>query len=739
MERNTAIYDYWQCANIQQLLHNILPEHVQKSCSVISRSECTNGKLADNNLIESSLMASGSVVIVPFYATQGDKYFFPCLLLVEVNPVGRFIAKKHLSLPIIPRTILEPSIHTPFVLGTIENFDNYMVVQPPEWLDDDKQVAWADQLNYAQEVLDTVTPTWRNDLINVGYTWQDNALVFPLSALNGCNVKTNLDLLDKVGKVNIIDAERNSGKSTYAKQLILNAWIEAGVKQNDPPKHVILHPNAAINYASIFTAVNESKQEFYDSNGIHGKLVELYNTYMQGQHYLRNWQEAKKRIKEKYADKGGVQVRLDQLRKAAHDVKANKRHIQVLHSIWLRQLELLTDWAKIFDFIPIVQSIRLRRLYSFFKQNFPNENVKGFKQKQLECTMQEKLARAETSERITCDTLYQVENDVYQEQLMQDKCLQWCQTNGIQANEISEIQILLHDTLWHELVDTALIYWQQDFAAKQGYANFLDKQPNEIDLLIIEHAEYISPILAARFLAISKRALVMGNYSNICNPRFPVQIDYELTKHFGLAECDADFEDLQFDGITASVGNAWNLIVQSKEADQVFQAFQRPALQYEYIDVQSVSEIELGSRVNHGVIEKVIDWLNRHITLCDEVTIYTCFSSQVRALRLALGATPFANVPIRLIQEPYFNQSAISLFLPVYTRDDQGPYVFDRGTEILDQLISNTLERLIVIGDMGIFKPELHSAAGKFARALFYKSGIDITNIIKEQEEVICV
>ena len=84
---------------------------------------------------------------------------------------------------------------------------------------------------------------------------------------------------------------------------------------------------------------------------------------------------------------------------------------------------------------------------------------------------------------------------------------------------------------------------------------------------------------------------------------------------------------------------------------------------------------------------------------------------------------------MRLVQEPYFKAHAISLFSPVYTLDDSAPYNFDRGAEILENLTVNTQQRIIVFGDQRIFKPNLHSAVGNFAKLLLKQT----------EEEVSCV
>jgi hypothetical protein len=242
---------------------------------------------------------------------------------------------------------------------------------------------------------------------------------------------------------------------------------------------------------------------------------------------------------------------------------------------------------------------------------------------------------------------------------------------------------------------------------------------------------------AATWFAKSKKAVVMGNFNPICVPRFSAQIDYELTKHFGLVENDADFEDLQFDGVLASLGNAWNMVVKDRVADQTLSPSFKQPLEYEFIDIRSDSVAYVGSLINIGVIEPLINWLNMHAEQRSDVTIYTCFAGQAQIIQAALQPTTYAQVPTRLIQQPCFTASKINIFIPVYTAADPGPYIFDHGTEILDQLLVNTQEQLVIIGDMSIFKPELHSASGKFAQAVY--APIEIEKDIIITEEANCV
>ena len=367
-------------------------------------------------------------------------------------------------------------------------------------------------------------------------------------------------------------------------------------------------------------------------------------------------------------------------------------------------------------FIPWLESRRLQRLHSFFKQNFPEQNTVNLNQVQFEQLFNDTIRRVESSERFTADALYQVESDLQQEQLIRDKCLSWCQQQGIFADNIETVQQSITN-IWPQVIEAAVNYWHEYFIMHPDELLGLSKTPDDIDTLIVEHAEYVSPMQAAQLLAISKRAIIMGNYNPICAPRFAVHIDYELTKYYGLASCDADFEDLQFDGNLASLGSMWNLAAQGHEVDKVLQPHSTREISYAYIDT-----------IEPGAIQVTLEWLIFNHELADQVIIYTCFSTHALKLRAALQNTQFANITIRLVQDPCFDKSNISLFLPVYTINDPGPYVFDRGCEIIDNLIANTMQRLVVIGDMRIFKPELHSAAGKLAK-----------HLLIQEKEVNCV
>ncbi len=454
---------------------------------------------------------------------------------------------------------------------------------------------------------------------------------------------------------------------------------------------------------------------------VYPQLTHAYDIYLQGKHAIRNCLDINRRLLEKYQDKGGIQVRLAHLQANLKEAKAQHRHLEVLTSIWDRQTELLVRWTKIFDFLPTMQKSRLARLHAFFKQNFPYDNVAGFTEAEFAELLEYKRKRVETSLRMIGDAIHQVENDQQQAQIVNDKCLQWAQAQDITLGNLAQIQNYLENVLWHKITVLALSYWQQDFTAKQGYNEFLTRTPQQIDHLIIQNSQYVSPMHSVPMLAKCKRAMIMGNYSVITVPRFAVSIDYELTKHYNLAENDTDFEELQFDGYLGSVGNTWSMLTQGVEAEQVLPVPNKN-LCYEFIDVSSKSQDCYGSLDNRGSVEVLYTWLQKNAQIASDVIIYTCFSAQAKLIKSKLVSTAFSEIPVEFLQVANFNLAKISIFLPVYALPDRAPFVFDQGAEMFEQLEANTQEHLIVIGDKRLFKPELHSASGNFAKRFAIKN-----------------
>jgi hypothetical protein len=736
MRNNQTILDYWQRALQQQALAEITASKLKDCWSVISNEELSNGTLLDQSLIKQLLSYGPNMVVIPHYARCDDSFFIPYVLSVNIDESGKFLADTINPFPIIPKAVLEPASLCPISLGTDERFENYMLLQPPAWQEDASLLDWPAQLAYAQNLLTAVTEdSWQKELSAFEFYLQDSALIVPLAMLLK-PITMDLKLLKDAKKIELIETERNSGKSSYAKGLIIDAWIDAAVKQSPPPRYVWFGGKTKQRlFASIFDFIqliedsdhNTSLQEAKDR--MHKIVVHYFNLYIKGKQVARNWQEMLNKVDDKYADKGGVHARIAQLQAHLKDAHVRNRHLQVLHSIWLRQSEMVPAWSKGFDLIPLFKKQRLQRLYTFFKQNFPGEDVDGLSQKQLDDIISDKLRRAANSERFIADSLHQTENDLRQEELVRDKCLQWAIPLNENASSLNAILAMLDNELWPKLAQATATYWDLDFKLANGHDNFLYNEANDIDLLILEHAEYISPMHGAELLALSKRAVIMGNNNYICIPRFPVQVDFNLAKSLNLVTCDEDYEDLQFDGIAAAVGNFWSMALQDKEISKTFPSQRTVKLHYEFIQVSSQSESYFGSRINKAEANAILKWIADNQAASDNLAIYASFSGQIELITKLLQKGGYSHIPVLAVQEPCYDKYTVSLFSPVYSSNDPTPYSFDRGMEIINNLIDNTMQQIIVFGDPKIFKAEQHSASGKFAKLLFNNPENEVVSV----------
>lgn len=714
--------EYWQACKQQEILHSVTPLQLLGYCHTISGEDCLNGQITNSAVL--SKLSTNQIGVIPKFGNKDNDYFIPCILLVNLEANGTFSPIKHLSLPIVPYAVLEPAHLASITLGDCERINEYVAMNIPEWLDEE-DISWDVQLEYANNMLDSFN--WQNDLTELGYLISNNAMVFSVDAIaknNNCFQELNLDIFEDLNSIKICDAPKGSNSTGYIQEYIEQAWVMAALKNSEPPRYVWLKPKHSVKYATLLG------EEI--SLNPYPELTAEYDSYLQGKQCIRNLQEIKQRLLDKYQDRGGIYNRLLQLKQTQRDYKAQLRHLEVLLSIWEKQKDLLTKWSKIFDFVPLLQKNRLSRLYTFFAENFPNDNVLGLTQAECEELLKDKEKRLQTSLRVLEDALHQVETDISQQEIIQNKCISWLQNLQVNEADVENLSSIL-ELQWQKIVALTACYWQQDFAAKNFYNNFCDMQPDSIDLLLVENAQNISPMQAIVWMSKAKHAVILGNYTSVQTPRFANYIDYELTKYYALVENDADFEDLQFDGILGSNGNLWNMVTKGLEADNILDVVETN-ISYEFIDVKTQSKAYHGSLVNHGSCDATIGFLTNNQQLWPDINIYTCFSAQVLFLQQQL-ANIGASIAIYLLQEPVYNQAKINIFIPVNTAQDRGPYIFDKGAEMFAQLMANTKERLIVIGDRDLFKPHLHSASGNFAKN-FFKNSINNKITI---DEVDCV
>ncbi len=738
MHNTKAVIEYWQQGARQQALMDLHPATVASSWEIIDRRSCLQGKIDDLSIIQKLLAHGSEMVVVPYFAKKHDQYFFPLMLLVDLEDNGAFKPRSHTAFPIVPNFALETAVMQPISIANMDCVSDYLVLTPPDWIDQVDLLDWAAQIKYADQMLLHINNnSWLTHLESLQFYVQAEALIFPLAAVTTMHHMDH-ELLKNINKIEIIAADRRAAKSTYIKRLIVDGWTEAAVKQAQPPEYVWLRYKEQITYTTIFEAVVQAPLPLPDQelpvlqSVAHKELAILFNIYIKGKQVARNWQELAAKIIAKYAEQGGIDARIKHIQMHLKDAHARARHMQVLQSIWLRQVELVPVWSKIFDLVPGWQKRRLYRLFMFFKQNFPSEVVQGFNFAQLDHLFNEKIQRAKNSERFVADALYQTESDIRQLDLVKDKLIQWAAHIDPSIIDVHGANIFIESDLRDKLEAASVQYWQIYFALHSDSLRTVTRAPDKIGTLIVEHAEYVSPMLAAQLLAMSSKAVIMGSYAAIISPRFPVAIDYELAKYNGLVNCDADYEDLQFDGVSAALGNLWGLATTGREADKILAAENTQQIIYTFMHVESVSEQYYGSKVNMAEVAAIIDWLKLHYRADQSLVIFTTFSGQAQYLSNQLLVNKFESIPVRLAQVPSFACANICLFSPVYTQNDPGPYSFDRGVEIFDNLLANVSEQLIVFGDRFIFKPELHSASGMFAKNFVANSVVN-SELIPEE------
>lgn len=718
MQIDNKVYSYWKhCAQIEKLVYSTPCQHIE-SWRSISAKECETGKIIDQATIESLLLRGHSMVIAPqvlIRESSKQAFFIPYYLLAELNPAGKLSTKLMHALPIFPKRVLEGARLSPQVLATDQDFENHFALHPPIWSEAEEQLNWPAQLAYAQQCLSAVTrDVWLEDLQQLGFSLFDGAKVFPLEDLASTD-KICVDILEQAQHVKVIESHHNSKSKLYIDDLLNNAWVEAAVKKAPPPRYVYYTPGVNVRYAAIPPAKHLVSTG--DIEEIHSKLKHKFNVFYKGQQLLKSVQEITNRLADKYAEYSGIHARVTQLQDNYEQARAQTRLLQVLQDIWQRQVELILTWSKPLDFIPMLQRSRLARLYKFFSQNFPEDEVEGLNQRQLESLLLEKQSRAQNSERIMRDALHQVENDLQQQTMLQHKLDNWQQQHDYDIST---------NKYWEEICALAQQYWLVLFNNEQEYAGFFEEEPEAIEKLIVADADQVSPMLAASLLGKSKTVEILGSYDAIVCPNFSPSIDFALTQEYGIADCDADFEDLQFDGILGSLGNLWALATAKQEVTTTLEYHRQFPLEYTIIDVHGISQSYLGSRINFAEIDATVAWLQQNHKTALHVAIYTSFSGQQQCLQSALESAGIAHVKVHLLQEPSVDDADIVIFSPVYTYADSGPYNFDRGSALLDNMHNAAKRQLVVIGDSRIFKPQLHSAAGKFARLFIKKEAVGV-------------
>lgn len=721
------LIQYWQAAAKKQFIANLTPEQIMHSGKTISKQE-----LQDEKLSQSSI--TGEYLIAPIYAQKTTAFFVPYVLHVFVEPSGGLKFTEQSSLPIVLNCNLEPSILNPILLGSEEQFAAYLSAN-------DLPISWHELLSYAEQMLEDITKgAWKWHLSNVGYALQPDAIICSLDKIYTTS-EMNIYKLNDFTNVDLIEIEDENDRQSVISRVLANDWIESALKQGNAPRHVVVYDELPEVYAKPLINkfwIEDGIENFlsYCSNSFSKDLLSLqqaqelsyiklkdkFNIYIKGKQCLRNYHELTDSISIKYSATGGLNARINELQKLYENSQAEIRHLNVLNSIWQRQLELIPKWPKILDFIPSVANSRMSRLHEFFKQNFPDEDISKVSQEDLKKIMAGKLLQAEKSKNFIADMLHQSKSEQQQLEISRAKCVDWGKSENHKIMRLQDVERFISQSLWDEIILLTSIYWHSKFLADdQNHLMTIE----DIEILIFARAEYTSPMVAAQIISKAKKIAIIGSYMQVTSPRFSVAIDQALVNNCSLLENNEDIEDLDLDGYLGSTGNLWKIATSNREPEKRL-AEQSLDPECDLVPINGKSDPYLGSRINRVEAEAIMTWILENEST--DIVVYTSFSAQANHFRIALNSHGIYDIPVLTLRTSNFLTANTVVFSPVYTSEDKGPYYFDRGVEILDSLVRAAQQKLIVFGDQRLFNPKLHSASGIFARRLFAKKSLCTTN-----------
>ena len=283
-----------------------------------------------------------------------------------------------------------------------------------------------------------------------------------------------------------------------------------------------------------------------------------------------------------------------------------------------------------------------------------------------------------------------------------------------------------------------------------------------IDWLILDEAGQISPEIAGAMVALSRRAVVIGDVQQI-QPVHVIStaVDMANAVQQGVARDGAEYERRATAGLWAASGNAMEAaqrvtrfsentdapglwltehrrcvdpiiaycnalayqgrIVPCRGLQGIAANFQWPHMGLIPIEHGESRPLASGSRANPREAQALAQWLSQQqvallayyqdngypqITdLNDIVAVLTPFRAQERLLRHALRKTGIRLGKVGTIHTMQGAERPMVLFSPVYTAQDQG-FVrrFDQSTEMLNVAVSRAMDSFLVVGDPGVFR-----------------------------------
>ncbi len=509
---------------------------------------------------------------------------------------------------------------------------------------------------------------------------------------------------------------------------------------------------------------------------LHERLMLLQTALNQGITVACSYYELIKKIDLSYRSYGGIEQRNKVIKETVEKQDSYFHYLEVLQSLWHRQVTPTSKWNKWLEFLPPFKKIKTQKLHAFFTKHLPDEDIKDFTISQMQEHLQNLLLKATKKKQVFSDILVQIEGDLKQLEFAKAAAKRWIPDQIEEEFELSKLMKFLDTHLRYRIFLTAMHYWEAELLQNAGWNHndifneyyainpleISDLIQHPVDWLIVENGEHLSPIDGFYGIEGSKHLIVMGDSDAITPSRIPVEIDIALLRHYGLIETAEDIEDLQFKGALISSGqfstfieqiadykgDAYSLNKQWDTSAKIIECQNQLSYSnklqpckknkpnfiedFSYMPLAGCRESFMGSFRNAVEVTGILNWIKQHeasilarypeYSFADAILICTTFYGQCLAFREAFSQHNIDINNIELIQTLHNKRAPIVIFSPVYTKDDKGNLCFDQGEKILRNLLLCAKEHLLVFGDQAIFNPNLHSASGKFAKFLLGSS-----------------
>ncbi|MBS0289414.1 MAG: DNA2/NAM7 family helicase [Proteobacteria bacterium] len=250
----------------------------------------------------------------------------------------------------------------------------------------------------------------------------------------------------------------------------------------------------------------------------------------------------------------------------------------------------------------------------------------------------------------------------------------------------------------------------------------------EATLLIVNEAQRFLPQQVLPFLTQAKTALFLGDELDIGSSALMSAMpeNWELNYH-GFFD-DEVLDQLDFKAMLPSTGNAMCVALANSAYQQLDEhGFMTNNLSllpnenmpfYQGILVEGTSRLIGNALINEEEAQFIVKWLVSG-PLSQEwqkTAIITPFLLQRNFLKNCLIENNIT-CEVFMFNELHCQQWDNVIFSPVYTAQDQRPFIFDQGDNLLYSLARRAC-KIWVIGALGIFDQRMHSPSGKLAKLL---------------------